>query len=418
MRPVNLHLSRLYRGTFLFGLACGISIALSSLFLDERGYSKQDIGLLGLSFAAGLVLFALPVGAIVHRFSGKRTLTIVMLGYSACVAAFPFMNSFATLAAVRFLDGVFSVGVWVASESILLSRTDKEHKAHLTSLYAVWLSSGYVTGVGLAFGITYFLPMQSAFVISGCIGLVSTAYLSLFLPADTEGATRQASAASKATEEASSSPSTERAGALTILWRIKTACFGAFSYGYFQAAVVPFLPLFLIESKGIPRDSTKILPGLFCLGMLLFSNAAGRVADRIGHLRMMTILSSLGTACVLGFVYLDSFWLMAVAVTAAGATFASMSPVALALTGVVVEARDYTRANAMYNVFYASGILMGPPIASVIFTRSGGAMMLYHLGALWVVYVLFTLVFMYDDPAARRARAAKAEPSPEPAPGA
>ncbi len=416
MRPLNLHLSRLYRGTFLFGLACGISLALSSLLLDERGYSKQDIGTLALCFAAGLVLFALPVGAIVHRFSGKRTLAIVMLGYSACVAAFPFMNTFASIAAVRFLDGVFSVGVWVASETILLSKTDKEHKAHLTSLYAVWLSSGYVAGAAIcAKAITHLLSMQWAFVIAGAIGLASTLYLFLRLPSDAP-APGERTEATEAKQDAAATK--ERSSALSILWRIKTACFGAFSYGYFQASVVPFLPLFLIESKGVAREDTIILPGLFCFGMLLFSNVAGRLADRIGHLRVMTILSSLGTCCVLGFVFLDSYWLMCAAVVAAGATFASMSPVALALTGVVVEERDYSRANAMYNVFYASGILMGPPITSIIFTRSGGAMMLYHLGALWVVYVLFTLVFMYDDPAARRARAAKEEPSPEPAPGA
>ncbi|HSN98891.1 MAG TPA: MFS transporter, partial [Candidatus Nanopelagicales bacterium] len=139
MPPIDLHLRRLYRGTFMFGMGCGISIALTSLHLDAEGYSKQDIGTLALIFASGLVLCSLPVGALIRRFSGKRVLTAALLGYAACVAAFPFLPSYGSIGLVRWLDGAFSVAVWVSSETILLARADKERKAHLTSLYAIWL---------------------------------------------------------------------------------------------------------------------------------------------------------------------------------------------------------------------------------------------------------------------------------------
>ncbi len=399
MQAAQRHLNHLYRGTFFFGLACGISIALTSLFLDERGYSKQDIGVLALFFASGLVLFALPVGAVIRRFSGKRTLTVMLIGYALCVGLFPFMPTFGSIAAIRFLDGVFSVGVWVSSETILLSRTDKEHKAHQTSLYAIWLASGYVVGPLLALGVTKFLTLGQAFLVAGGFGLGAATYLSFELPADVDAPDTAASAA-RAHAEAGTTQG-PRLGSASIFWRIKTACFAAFSYGYFQAAVVLFLPLFLIESKGIARDRTIILPGLFCLGMLLCSNAAGRLADRVGHLRVVTALSALGMVCVLGFVFLDNYWLMCLAVFGAGATFASMSPVALALTGVVIQPRDLSHANSIYNVFYASGMLIGPPVASAIFQHSGGVMMLYHLGALWAAFVLFSLAFRNDDPASR-----------------
>lgn len=408
MAAAPTHLNHLYRGTFLFGLACGISLALTSLFLDAAGYTKQDIGILALFFAAGLVLFALPVGAVIRRFSGKRTLSVMLIGYAVAVALFPYMPSFEAIAAVRFFDGVFSVGVWVSSETILLSRTDKEHKAHLTSLYAIWLASGYVVGPLLALGLIQVLSLGQAFLVSGAFGLLSAIYLHKNLPADLDAARRTAAveAARQDAEDPKQDPSiaAARLGGGSILWRIKTSCFAAFSYGYFQAAVVLFLPLFLIESKHIERDKTVILPGLFCFGMLLCSNLAGRIADRVGHLRVVTLLSILGTACVLGFVFLDSYWLMCVAVFGAGATFASMSPVALALTGVVIQQQDLSRANSIYNVFYATGMLIGPPVASLIFQRAGGVAMLYHLGALWVAFILFSIVFMGDDPASGKTR--------------
>jgi MFS family permease len=117
----------------------------------------------------------------------------------------------------------------------------------------------------------------------------------------------------------------------------------------------------------------------------------------------MRVLGTAGTAMVLGFVVLHSFTLMAVAVFVAGATLASISPVSLALQGIVTPPRDYNRSNAIYNAFYAAGMLAGPRASSLLFARYGGGAMLIHLAALWALFVVFTVVFWRDDPAAGRA---------------
>jgi MFS family permease len=82
----------------------------------------------------------------------------------------------------------------------------------------------------------------------------------------------------------------------------------------------------------------------------------------------------------------------------AGATLASISPISLALQGVVTRAEDYSRATAIYNAFYAMGMLLGPPISSQLFEHFGGAPMLYHLAALWFGFVAFGTIFRRDDP--------------------
>ncbi len=403
-------LGPLYRGTFFFGIACGISIALTPLYLDAQGFEKEQIGTLALLFAAGLVAFALPVGSIIRRFGGKRTLVGTLIGYGLCVGGFPFMPSFASIAGIRFLDGLFSIGVWVSSETLVLSRADKKHKGHLTSLYAIWLASGYVVGPLLATGLTRFLSHREMFLIAGALAVIAAAYLGKVLVESSSLSPVEdveAGDAEAPTDEPSTAASSSLGGELgvgAILGRIKTSCFAAFSYGYFQASVVLFLPLYLIESKSIPRNDTIILPGLFCFGMLLCSNAAGRLGDRYGHLRLVTSLSILGMLCVLGFVFVDNYWLMCALVFGAGATFASMSPVALALTGVVIPPAQLSRANSFYNTFYASGMLVGPPITSVIFARYGGPAMLYHLAALWAVFIVFTMLYASDDPASNSAR--------------
>jgi len=399
---IDPNVSHLYRATFLFGIACGITIALSSLHLDALGFTKQEIGTLAAWFASGIVGMSIPAGALIRRFSARTTLLVFMLGYAICVAVFPYLRGYAPIAICRIGDGACAAGIWVSSETILLSRADAKHKAHLTSLYAIWLSSGYIVGPLLAKGVTAVLPMHSAFLLAGAVAVASTLYIWLRFADDGLGREQAAPAREGALHPESSALAEKPTSPWRILWRIKNSCFGTFCYGYFQASVVIFLPLYLIEAKDIPLERTIILPGLFCLGMLLSSNAAGRLADRIGHLLMMRMLSVGGTIMIFAFVFLDSYLLMCAAVVLAGATLAAMSPISLALQGVVTAQKDYSRSNAIYNAFYAIGMLAGPPVSSILFDNHSGRAMLYHLAALWSAFIVFTLIFMYDDPAARR----------------
>lgn len=399
MTKVDPNIARLYRATFLFGIACGISIALSSLHLDAIGFSKPQIGTLAAWFASGVVIMSLPAGALIRKFSARTTLIAFMIGYAICVAGFPFLKGYAPIAGIRAIDGACSVGIWVSSETILLSRADTTHKAQLTSLYAIWLSCGYIAGPIVAKGVTAISGMPIAFVTAGVIALLATIYIVATFVDD--GLGREIK-----TEETHEM----KASGWTILWRIKNSCFGVFCYGYFQASVVIFLPLYLIASKGVARERTIVLPALFCFGMLAASNAAGKLGDRVGHLLVMRLLSIAGTMMILGFVFLDSYLLMCLAVLVAGATLAAMSPVSLALQGIVTEKKDYSRSNSIYNVFYAGGMLLGPPISSMLFGHYGGKAMLYHLAALYSVFIVFSVIFYADDPAARGVKTAPARP--------
>jgi MFS family permease len=190
----------------------------------------------------------------------------------------------------------------------------------------------------------------------------------------------------------------------TLIGRIKASCFATFAYGYFQSSVVLFLPLFMASEKGIPKAQTRLITFFFAGGMLLATNVAGRLGDRYGHLLVMRRLAVVGATMIASFVWLNGLPMMAVAVFIAGASLASISPLSLALQGLVT--REYSRATSIYNAFYAAGMLLGPPISSQIYHLRGGGPMLYHLAALWAAFILFAQVFRRDDPALGRAVAA------------
>lgn len=404
MRPriTDRNIRLVYGTIFLLGLAYGLAISVVALFLDSRGFGKEDLGSLAAWFALGIVALSLPMGALIRRFSARSTLIACLFGYIAAVVALPFLPSFAALAVVRFVDGACSVGIWVACETILLSRADKTHKAYVTSLYAVSIALGYIVGPLLAKGIVALAPMRTAFLVAGAIALLAALVATRLDPDVRTDHDAHGGAEPDEPGEGDDAFDAAPTPGMSLLVRIKTSCFATFAYGYFQASVVLFLPLYLRDEKGIAADRTLLIPAFFATGMLLASNPAGRLGDRFGHLLLMRGLGAVGTTMVLGFVFLDAYPAMCVAVFVAGATLASISPVSLALQGVITKPRDYARANAIYNAFYAAGMLLGPFISSRIYAKSGGGPMLYHLAGLWSAFVVFTIVCFRDDPAARR----------------
>ena len=382
----------IYASILLLGIAYGISIAVLAIHLDAHGIPKLAMGALAAAFALGIVSFSLPAGMSVQRFGAKRTLLVALAGYATCVSVFPFLTTTAALSIARFFDGAFSVAIWVSAETALLSRADKANKAFVMSLYAMSLAIGYICGPILATFVVKAAGTGATFVVAGVLACAAATVV--LLRYDGSGGRRAENENEREHEH-------EHAGRPTvaaIVWKIKTSCLATFSYGYFQASVVLFLPLYLIESKAIPERHTILITAFFAAGMLASSAWVSRLGDRHGHLRVMRTLGAIGGVMVASFVLLGSFAAMCGAVFVAGATLAAISPVSLALQGVVMNKRDLGRANAFYNAAYAAGMLLGPPISSLFFTRLGGAAMLIHLAALWAFFVAFTVVFAADDP--------------------
>jgi MFS family permease len=388
---------RIYLTTLGLGTAYGMAISVIAVFLTQRGYKETDIGSLAAWFAAGIMVTAILSGWLVGRFSAKVVLVAALFTYATTVALFPFAPSYGAIAALRFFDGAASVCVWVASETILLARAKRAIKAFVTSIYGMSIAVGYGAGSVIAFLAAKLLPSERVFLVAGALSVLTGLFVLLRLD-------KSSDAHREEPEEDQAVAPADRAPLGTLVRRIKTSCFATFAYGYFQSSVVLFLPLFMVAEKAIPQERTRLITFFFAGGMLLAINIAGRVGDRYGHLLVMRLLAVVGTTMIAGFVWLDGFSAMAVAVFFAGASLASISPLSLALQGLVT--REYHRATGVYNAFYAAGMLLGPPISSQIYHRLGGGPMLYHLAALWVAFIVFAQVFRRDDPAMGRTASA------------
>ncbi|MFO0549521.1 MAG: MFS transporter [Polyangiaceae bacterium] len=381
------------------GIAYGLAISIISVYLEGRGLNATSIARLAIFFSSGIMALSVPAGALIRRFGAKAVLVTSLVGYAVAVGAFPLATSYAGYAALRFLDGAFSVGVWVASETIVLALASREDKAYFTSLYALALALGYVIGPILSRGLVTFTALSASFVIAGVLALATTVFVAVFLRARVgrEAATSEV-ATTPDTSQGADSP---RPTTLELLWRIKTSCLATFSYGYFQAALVVLLPLYLVQ-RGLTKYETILAPAFFALGMLLFANLAAKTGDRIGHLKVMSSLGAIGVCAIFSFLLVARPVPVYGIAFLAGAALASVSPVSLALQGLVTAERDLPRAGGLYNAAYALGMLLGPPISGELFDRVSGRAMIVQFAVLWIFFVVFTLVFRKDDPRARQ----------------
>lgn len=55
-----------------------------------------------------------------------------------------------------------------------------------------------------------------------------------------------------------------------------------------------FLPLFLIEERNIGADETKLMVAFFSIGMVICVGFVGHLGDRVGHLKIMRVLVTIG----------------------------------------------------------------------------------------------------------------------------
>ena len=391
------------------GVAYGMVLAIVSLYLSgERGYDEPTIAGMAAFFSVGIAACAVPMGMLVRKLTPRVVLAISLLGYGLAVGVFPFMPGFAGLAGARAFDGAFSVGVWITLETILLMRTTSLNRGFVTSLYSIVLAVGYVLGSVITYVMTKFLPDWVVFVAAGGLAALGALGGLVLLDRNIQPVEGSEHAVEAAPGNTGAQPVVDSSSTglsmVSLYWRIKTACMPTFMYGYFQASLVLFLPLFLIEERNIGADETKLMVAFFSIGMVVCVGFVGHLGDRVGHLKIMRALVAIGALITASVVFLPTYPLIAAAVFIAGGALAPLWPLGLALQSLIVDPRDYNRSNALLNASYAIGTLAGPIISGFVKRAYGGEVMFLHLAALWLVVLGMTIAFRRDDPSLRPRR--------------
>lgn len=315
----------------------------------ELGLDSTGAGLLTASYAAGVLLLAIPGGWYAATRGARRAVLAGLVGMGVFSAVFGFAHAVWLLDFSRFMQGASGALLWVGAMSWVISSGDSARRGQLVGILVAAATVGELLGAPIG-ALAHAIGKD---VVFGAVAVVSAALFAGAMPLDApmpRGATalRDLPRAARGT------------GLLPSLFLLGAA---AFAFG----VVVVLAPLRL-DSLGA---SAAMIAAAFASGSVvetIVGPQIGRLSDMIGRQRPYRVGALLGALAVLGIAALGGRWLVFAALVcfsfAAGMAFAPS--MALTADAASRSAIDQGYASGFTNVAFGGGQMLGALAAGTL----------------------------------------------------
>lgn len=319
--------------------------ALAPLLPDYRhdfALSAAGTGVLSGSYAAGVLLFAMPGGWLAARYGSRRAVLVGLVGMGGFSLIFGFAQQIWLLDASRFMQGAAGALMWAGAMSWVIISGPEDRRGALVGTLVAAATVGELLGAPIG-ALAHFAGTE---IVFGSVAIVSAGlYAAALTVPNVPPRTPQPPADAWRATAHSQLPS--------AMWLLAAA---AFAFGV--ATVVA--PLRLDELGG----TAALIAAAFASASVvetIVGPQVGKVSDRVGRARPYRLGMVVGSAAVLVVCLLDSRLLVAAGVVffafAAGLAFTP----SIALTADAAEAvrLDQGYASGISNVAWGGGQMLG-----------------------------------------------------------
>mmetsp|Transcript_15809 Transcript_15809/g.26426 ORF Transcript_15809/g.26426 Transcript_15809/m.26426 type:complete len:276 (+) Transcript_15809:42-869(+) len=226
------------------------------LLMRDLGLTKTEVGLIASNFAMAYGCSKFGSSVISDHVDCKNLFTLGLFCTSLTTLIFPFVGSSVTvLSAVWFVNGlVQGVGWPSVSKMIYLSYTSQQRGS-------AWSAASTAGNVGLILGSMAFplllqFGWQAPFVLSGCMGIMSSAVVVLTVPSVGERQEPSKAADNGETDEAlSTTPS------MADMLSVPLCCLflGSMCGFFIQRGLADWAALFFIEKLHMDTSTANYL---------------------------------------------------------------------------------------------------------------------------------------------------------------
>lgn len=260
--------------------------AISPFLLKDLHLTATDFGKLCSTYLVADVLFLLPVGMILDRFSTRRVILAALFLCIAGTIGFAFANSLLTACVCHFLSGIGNAFCFLSCMMLVSRWFPKEKQAFVISLViTIGLSGGVIAQTPFSL-LAETVQWRQALLLDGLVGLLLFGAVYSFVydrPAPVKSnVIRLPLPFFEGLKRALGYPQNILCGIYTGLMNLPLMIIGAM-WG----------SLYLMQVHGLTLADASFTSSLICLGTIVGSPLAGRLADYWGEKRMLMIVGSL-----------------------------------------------------------------------------------------------------------------------------
>ena len=309
---------------------------LMPLIQPELHLSNEQVGMLGSALSLSWALAGLVVGRL-SDVLGRRKLILVICAFifSAASMLSGWVTSFAMLLVTRLMMGFAEGGVMPISQALISAEVDPARRGLAmgiaqnfgANLLSNFLGPIVVVNFGLAFG------WRNAFYLAALPGVVAAVLMLWLLRDPTPEEVAVAPTAGSAGGTGGADVARGAGGTGGAAWKQRNVllCVGmSISLVAFIVVFAIFMPLYLVNVRGMPQPVMAWLMSMFGLTSMAFAFLVPGSSDVLGRRPVVISMSLIAALIPLSALFVHQpLWLVFV-LFALGAAMSGVFPLAMA----------------------------------------------------------------------------------------
>lgn len=363
---------------FIDTLLYSLIIPIIPNYITRLGASQTVVGLLFGSYAVSLLITSPLWGILSDRVGRRIPIILGLAGFAASTVFFAFADSIPELFIARLLQGIASAATWTSSLALLADLFPSNERGKVMGLALTAISAGSLLGAPMGGFLAdlggYVTPFLTVTVLIIIDGLAFT-----FLIKDSQ----------KSAEE--------KTNILVLLRNRKVLLISAiiFVANGILSLLEPIFPIFLEKSFNASITSIGLLFGIATLAHGITAPVSGNLADRYGHFPVMFCGLALIALTIPLLVLSGTLFHEAIAMFLVGASVAAaLSPTLSAIANVVdqQETKSYASAYAIFDIFYALAMILGPIAGGILADLLGLRISVLAVSSLLLAAIILSFI--------------------------
>lgn len=373
-------LSRLIRplaGVIFFIMGASLFTTYVTIRLDHENFSVITIGVISTIYYGGIFIGALYSEKLITYFGHPRVfvLSSFLFGGTAIAMAFYLVGWY--WAILRFIAGICTAGIYVASESWLVIESSPKTRGRILSFYMI----SFYTASAIGQFFLNFGTVDSPYVFSMVLIL---SFFSLACVTNTPP--------SCPTQYTPSPLKLKKLMRSTPLGTI-----GALLSGMLMAVAYTLIPIFG-NDIGLSLSQIALLMFTIISGGLILQWPLGKLSDTFDRRIIIVFTAAIGFGLCMAIIFLQTYLLFTLAALFGGFIFA-LYPLSTAHACDLVAKPDLVKAIGALVLSYGFGAVIGPCIAPLFMLYLGSSGLFYFFSFILIIFALIALIAMLRRPA-------------------